>query len=217
MEYRRILAALFVLLFLSCSNTDEEPTVPPIANVPEGTNLRINFYRQLCFGEGRFQCMLAQEGVQLGTEVWNNFFGGINGFEYEGGFIYNLEVRTRIIENPPADGSSIAYDLVRIISTEAVPCQFENPVQDLYWLQTEIEFRQENPTEDSQYCYITQAGLDSNPIFIYRDCNPLIDKIGDPVFNCFGEFLGFTGQDVNVSSLGNEQLIWSPETFGCNP
>ncbi len=213
MEYRRILVSLFILLLLSCSNTDE-PTIPVVGNIPEGTNLRINFYRQLCFGEGRFQCMLAQEGEQLGTESWSNFFGGIDGFEYEGGYIYNLEVRTRTIENPPADGSSIAYELIRIISQEEITCEFENPVEDLPWLKTEIEFRQQNPTEDSQYCYISQSELNGNPVFIYADCNPFINKIS-PVLNCFGEFLGFIGEGVNASQLSEARLIWSPEDFSC--
>ena len=214
MRFTKLLCSLVgVFTFFACSNSDDTPET--IAGVPEGTNLRVNFFRQLCFGEGRFQCLQVQEGDQLGTNDWSNFFGAINGFEYEGGFIYNLEVRTRTIELPPADGSSFAYDLVLIISREAFACTFENPVQDLEWLQTEISFREANPNEELQYCYITQASIDGNPVFVYRDCNPFIDKI-DPVFNCFGVFLGFVGDEgVEFSALADEKLVWSPNTFSC--
>ena len=206
--------AVCILSLLACNNSDDITEVIP--GIPEGTNLRVNFFRQVCFGEGQFQCLQVQEGEQLGTNEWLNFFGAINGFEYEGGFIYNLEITTRTIENPPADGSSIAYDLVRIISREAVACSFENPVQDLPWLKTETDFRTANPNEESQYCYITQAEFNGNPVFIYRDCNPFVNKI-DPVLNCFGEFLGFIGgEGVDFSSLSNERLIWSPTDFSCS-
>jgi len=209
-----LLSIICTLVLFSCTNSEDPTKIIP--GIPEGTNLRINFYRQFCFGEGRFQCLQVQEGEQLGTDTWFNFFGGIEGFEYEGGFVYNLEVRTRTIENPPADGSSIAYELVRIISREAIACQFDNPIQDLPWLEAEVAFRIGNPTEESQYCYITQATLDGHPFFIYRDCNPFINKI-DPVYTCFGEFLGFMGGDgIDFASLSNEALVWSPNAFGCS-
>ena len=203
----------FTLTFLGCSSTDDTPEIVP--GVPEGTNLRVNFFRQLCFGEGQFQCLQVQQGEQLGTNEWSNFFGGIDGFEFEGGFIYNLEVRTRTIENPPADGSSLAYELVREISSEAVSCSFDDPAEDLSWLKTEIEFRITNPNEETQYCYITQAEFNNAPVFIYRDCNPFVNKI-DPVISCFGEFLGFIGGDgIDFSGLTDERLVWSPDSFTC--
>jgi len=214
MSSKNILFAIpLALTLFACSNADDAAEI--ITGVPEGTNLRVNFFRQLCFGEGQFQCLQVQEGNLLGTDEWSNFFGAINGFDYEGGFVYNLEVRTRTIENPPADGSSIAYDLVRIISREAVACTFENAVQDLAWLESEITFRESSPNEELQYCYITQANLNGNPVFIYRDCNPFVNKI-DPIFNCFGEFLGFIEENgIESSAILDERLVWSPNTFSC--
>lgn len=201
------------LTLFACSSSDEVTEI--ITGIPEGTNLRVNFFRQLCFGEGQFQCLQVQQGEQLGSNEWSDFFGGIDGFEFEGGFIYNLEVRTRTIDNPPSDGSSLAYELVREISREAVSCSFENPAEDLPWLKTEIEFRTANPNEESQYCYITQAEFNNTPVFIYRDCNPFVNKI-DLVLNCFGDDLGYVGgEGVDFSELTDERLVWSPNPFAC--
>jgi len=40
---------------------------------------------------------------------------GIAGFEYEEGFSYRLFVRRSSVPDPPADGSSIEYVLIRIV------------------------------------------------------------------------------------------------------
>lgn len=40
----------------------------------------------------------------------------IEGFEYEQGYEYVIEVKIEHIENPPADGSSLKYSLIRVIS-----------------------------------------------------------------------------------------------------
>jgi hypothetical protein len=40
----------------------------------------------------------------------------IQGFEYEEGFEYVLKVNQKHVENPPADGSSIEYVLIEVLS-----------------------------------------------------------------------------------------------------
>ena len=45
-----------------------------------------------------------------------SFFNNIEGFNYEPGYEYLLTVSTTKIENPPADGSSIKYTLIKQIS-----------------------------------------------------------------------------------------------------
>ncbi|WP_326984042.1 DUF4377 domain-containing protein [Chryseobacterium sp. MYb264] len=47
---------------------------------------------------------------------WTNFYTNIDGFTYEPGYEYVLKVKTEKIKNPPADGSSIKYTLVKQIS-----------------------------------------------------------------------------------------------------
>ena len=51
------------------------------------------------------------------SEGWRPMhMGQIEGFDYEEGFEYVLKVRKYHIANPPADGSSIGYSLIKIKS-----------------------------------------------------------------------------------------------------
>ena len=51
---------------------------------------------------------------------WQLFYAPIEGFEYEAAFIYELKVNTFDVPNQPADASSIRYELVEVVSKEAV-------------------------------------------------------------------------------------------------
>jgi hypothetical protein len=70
-------------------------------------------YTRECVGEVVQQCMLVKERP---ADEWQNFYGGINGFTYEPGYDYELVIGWREIENPPADGSSREYWLIRMVS-----------------------------------------------------------------------------------------------------
>jgi len=71
-----------------------------------------------CVGVGPQQCLLVKEHP---AEAWRNFYNGITGFTYEPGYTYTLLVEWRRIPNPPADGSSREYRLLRILSQDASP------------------------------------------------------------------------------------------------
>jgi hypothetical protein len=49
---------------------------------------------------------------------WRGFSEAIEGFNYEVGFEYVIEVKVYDIKNPPADASSKRYVLKRIISKQ---------------------------------------------------------------------------------------------------
>lgn len=51
---------------------------------------------------------------------WQFFYDTIEGFDYKEGFTYKLKVNTFNVENPPADASSIRYELDEVISKTAV-------------------------------------------------------------------------------------------------
>lgn len=53
------------------------------------------------------------------AKEWTYFYDEIEGFQHEKGFEYILEVEQEKIENPPADGSSIRYKLIKIVSKKA--------------------------------------------------------------------------------------------------
>jgi hypothetical protein len=52
------------------------------------------------------------------TQAWEPFCQAIEGFEYEKGHTYVIMVRIHEIKNPPQDGSSRRYELVKVISKD---------------------------------------------------------------------------------------------------
>ncbi|MFD1315397.1 DUF4377 domain-containing protein [Namhaeicola litoreus] len=65
-----------------------------------------------CVGVAPQKCMLIREKQ---TDPWSNFYGRIDGFDYEEGFEYLIKVKETKIKNPPADGSSLKYTLIEVL------------------------------------------------------------------------------------------------------
>jgi len=128
---------LYILLFIisACSpdndlallEAETSPMSPeslnlesePHLNLDTGINMMVNSSTVNCSGEMEGTCLLVQEGDMIGTENWENFYyyDSIEGFNYEAGFVYGLIVKKTNVENPLAGGSSIKYELVKIVST----------------------------------------------------------------------------------------------------
>ena len=66
-----------------------------------------------CVGVAPRKCMVVREGKK---GKWQNFYDSIAGFKFEEGFWYELKVDKFKVPNPPADGSSIRYKLVKLVS-----------------------------------------------------------------------------------------------------
>ncbi|UXX78773.1 DUF4377 domain-containing protein [Reichenbachiella carrageenanivorans] len=81
----------------------------------------VNSMRVACVGEGPRRCLQVQQGEQVESGAWEYFYSTIEGFDFKEGFIYQLAVSEKSIENPPADGSSIRYQLVEVLSKEFDP------------------------------------------------------------------------------------------------
>lgn len=63
------------------------------------------------------ECMLIKE---KGEKTWEPCeFNGIEGFTYEKGYEYELLATKTIYANPPADGSSYDYTLIKVVSKMA--------------------------------------------------------------------------------------------------
>ncbi len=91
-------------------------------------------------------------------------------------------------------------------------CGVDNPSQELDWLKSEIDRRNANPSEDMKYCYIVQATLKGQDVFIYEDCNPLIDK-AIFILDCEGNSIETS--DTSFADLENRNVIWKPNDFVC--
>jgi hypothetical protein len=63
-------------------------------------------------GAGPQKCMQIRRSP---GEHWELFYDGIEGFEFEPGFTYELRVRATVVDDPPADASSQRYVLVEVV------------------------------------------------------------------------------------------------------
>ena len=68
-----------------------------------------------CTGEARTRCLRVRV---LPDTAWLRFYDAIAGFRFEEGFRWRLEVERQRVPNPPADGSSLSYRLIRVIAKE---------------------------------------------------------------------------------------------------
>ncbi len=59
-------------------------------------------------------------------KIWQNFYNTIIGFDYLSGYSYRLLVLETKLDNPPADGSSLSYSLIRVLSKKSKA--LENPL-----------------------------------------------------------------------------------------
>lgn len=94
---------IIISLFSSCSNDNDSQIV----------NLEIKHYRVPAIGLDLLLTTYVREGDDPN---FRTFFSGIEGFTHELGFDYELLVRRSEVENPPADGSSIRYELIDVVS-----------------------------------------------------------------------------------------------------
>ncbi|MEE9372995.1 MAG: DUF4377 domain-containing protein [Saprospiraceae bacterium] len=110
---------LFILIVIIFSCTDADNNIETI--------LEVNHFKQSGTSLFNFQFIQIQEENEIGNEDWSLLFDGIVGFDYKLGFFYKLKVKKNFIENPPADGSTIEYRLIEIVSQTKVSSdtQFE--------------------------------------------------------------------------------------------
>jgi hypothetical protein len=66
-----------------------------------------------CVGVAPMKCLQIRESRDAD---WTLFYSQIEGFDYEEGYDYELRVSLEEVENPPADASSIRYELVELVS-----------------------------------------------------------------------------------------------------
>ena len=71
-----------------------------------------------CVGVTLQKCMMIKESSD---SEWTYFYDKIRGFDFEPGYEYKLQVAVTEVENPPADASSLNYELVSVISKIQTP------------------------------------------------------------------------------------------------
>jgi heat shock protein HslJ len=70
-----------------------------------------------CMGVAPQKCLQVKYS---NSKDWENFYGTIEGFNYQEGYQYQLRIRRTKLANVPADASSYKYKLVRIVKKTKV-------------------------------------------------------------------------------------------------
>lgn len=111
-----LLTAFAIVLAVGCT---------PSATGGDGTEITLFVGPELkeCVGVAPMQCMQVKRSPE---GAWEFFYNQIEGFTYEPGFEYELRVNEIVVENPPADGSSLRYELVAVVSKTAVSQPTDN-------------------------------------------------------------------------------------------
>jgi heat shock protein HslJ len=78
-----------------------------------------------CVGVAPQKCMQVKTNPD---EEYSLFYDNIDGFEFEEGYEYEIQVLVEPVANPPADGSALKYTLVEVVSQ--TPVTSEQPSTD---------------------------------------------------------------------------------------
>jgi len=66
-----------------------------------------------CQAEGAQRCLQVRSSEQ---EDWRNFFGSIEGFQFEPTYAYELRVAVSPLPNAPADAPALRYRLLEVVT-----------------------------------------------------------------------------------------------------
>ena len=130
---KKIIALILLTSVISCSQTK---------NIKKETIVNsnnqvywVNSSKVPCTGVTPMNCLQVQKNEVINPNQWEFFYDEINGFEYEEGFIYKIEVKEEQLpkNEVPADASSIRYTLIKVISKTA---KKNNRLHDIWALKT---------------------------------------------------------------------------------
>ncbi|MDR2221610.1 MAG: DUF4377 domain-containing protein [Flavobacteriaceae bacterium] len=121
MKKNLFIAAFAALSLMACKTTKTPTAESSTPNSAHATSAKkgatviftIASKRVDCTGVAPMKCLLVKEGK---ANEWSFMYQGIEGFEYQEGFEYVIEVNRTKIANPPADHSSVHYTLIKVIS-----------------------------------------------------------------------------------------------------
>jgi len=121
-----------------------------------------------CVGVGPMECMVVNGEY---------FYDSIDGFVFEPGFWYILEVARTERENVPADASAYQYSLVNVVSQTPASAGSPKPTSDASvslidtqwkWLETNTATGVVAPTDVDAFTFTL---MDSNSFTVTTDCN----------------------------------------------
>lgn len=90
-------------------------------------------------GEGQVLCLLVRESEE--EEFGLLPASAIEGFDYQWGFFYELQIRVFPEPDPPSDGARERYELVDVVSREEEQLGTTYELSRVVWYETDVTFR----------------------------------------------------------------------------
>jgi heat shock protein HslJ len=156
------------------------------------TILFVNSSKVECTGVGKMQCLQIQESETLKPNDWKNFFGNIEGFEYEPGYIYKLSVKKENLDpaTVPADASTLKYSLVKVIEKNRDEKMRINDIWALKTMNGEAI-----DSNNFQKHPVLEIHLNEMKIFGNDGCN-----------NMFGNIESFDEKNIAFGAIGGTKM-----------
>lgn len=124
------LMTLFGLLITACVQTPgSEPVDQGAQSDSEERTMFVGPVLVVCQGEGPQKCMLVRENPE---DEYTLFYDQIEGFDFEEGFEYEMEVEVEQVADPPAGSSFLKWTLIRILNKQPVPIAAEGEQKTIY-------------------------------------------------------------------------------------
>tara|TARA_B100000809_G_C15053464_1_gene499779 strand:+ start:201 stop:1223 length:1023 start_codon:yes stop_codon:yes gene_type:complete len=106
MNQTKLISILFLVIFLNSCSTNKSKI------------FWVSGIKTECSaGAGKMQCLNVQKSEHFDNANWENFYDKIVGFEFEEGYLQKIEVKEIRLKDSkvPADGSSLKYELVKVL------------------------------------------------------------------------------------------------------
>ncbi|TRO66684.1 DUF4377 domain-containing protein [Christiangramia sabulilitoris] len=125
--------------------------------------MRINHFQQTAFGSYPLLVLLAQENESIGGADWKYFYDEIEGFNYKPGYIYDLKVIKKSVQDPPQDASAFKYILHSVVA--------KNPVSSNEIFEIRLKWNGEN------FVHTTEGSAPSLIQEYEINCDTLCDEL----------------------------------------
>ncbi|MDN3492525.1 DUF4377 domain-containing protein [Winogradskyella bathintestinalis] len=108
-KLKTLFIIMFTVLLTSCGSSKNATTI---------STYWVNSAKVDCdAGVGKTQCLQVTKAESYVNADWNLFYASINGFTFEPGYLYKIEVSETTLDpnKVPADTSSIQYELIDVL------------------------------------------------------------------------------------------------------
>ena len=125
--YRLITIVLFFVLLtvfaigMTKQRNELAPVNSDLAKTANVQSVRKTVYvaaqKGPCTGVAPMECLKVREQAD---QPWQYHYSGIEGFDFQPGTEYQLQIIETVLNNPPTDGSSVRWTLEKIVEQRVV-------------------------------------------------------------------------------------------------